>query len=185
MQNQKSLLLTAYLSIFLFWLGLGINKNISDIFFWVQTSKSTILFEWFFILLYIMLFKSFPSLPSLWKKHRFIVLIALFWLINISLSFFLSPLYSWKNELVLIRFIETLSHFLFFIFLWDFFKKHKVNYSILFTSLIASSFIVLSYLMYLHYIYPDLHVSNYGIHIPSEQYVLNIQFRSPGNWPTL
>lgn len=180
MQNKKSLFLTTYLSMFLFWLGLGINKNIPDIFFWVQTSKSTILFEWLFMLIYITLYKSLPSLPSLWEKHRFIVILSILWLISISLSFFLSPLYSWKNELALMRFIEALSHFLFFIFLWEFFNRNKVQYSILFTSLILSSLIVLTYLIYLHFTYPDLQMSIYGIRIPSEQYVLNTQFRRIG-----
>lgn len=180
MQNKKSLFLTTYLSIFLFWLGLGINKNISDMFFWVHTSKSTIWFEWFFIFLYLTLFKRFPSLPSLWEKHRFIVIISTLWCISISLSYLLSPFYSWKNELALIRYIETLSHFLFFIFLWDFFNRHKVNYSILFTSLILSSFIILIYLIYLHYAYPDLQMTTYSMHLPSDQYVLNTQFRRIG-----
>ncbi|EIF51142.1 hypothetical protein SULAR_07233 [Sulfurovum sp. AR] len=180
MQNKKSLFLTTYLSIFLFWLGLGINKNISDMFFWVQTSKSTVLFEWFFILLYITFFKTLPSLPSIWKKHRLIVIISTLWLLCISLSYFLSPFYTWTNELALIRLIETLSHFVFFIFLWDFFNRQKVNYSILFTSLILSSLIVLTYLIYLYYTYPDLQMTTYSMHLPSEQYVLNTQFRRIG-----
>ena len=129
MHKKKSLLLTTYLSIFLLWLGLGINNNIPDMMFWVQTTKLTIMFEWFFILLYISLFKSLPPLHSLWEKHRFMMLIVLLWLISISLSFFLSPYYNWQNELALMRFIETLSHFLFFVFLWDFFNKNKINYS--------------------------------------------------------
>lgn len=180
MQQKKSLLLTTYLSIFLLWLGLGINNNISDMLFWVHTTKLTIMFEWFFILLYINLFKSFPPLHLLWKKYRFIMLIALLWLISISVSFFLSPYYNWQNELALMRFTETLSHLFFFIFLWDFFNKNEVNYSMLFISLILSAFIVLTYLIYLHYAYPDLQMSNYSIKIDSKHFVLNTQFRRIG-----
>ncbi len=180
MQNKKSLFLTTYLSIFLLWLGLGINNNISDMIFWVHTTKLTIIFEWSFVLLYISLFKSLPSLHLLWGKHRFTMSIALLWLISISLSFFLSPYYNWQNELALMRFVETLSHFLFFIFLWDFFNKNKINYSMLFISLILSSLIVLTYIVYLHYIYPDLKMDYYAIYIHSEQFVLNTQFRRIG-----
>ena len=50
----------------------------------------------------------------------------------------------------------------------------------LFSSLILSSFIVLIYLVYLHYTCPDLQMSNYAAKILSYEYVLNTQFRRIG-----
>ena len=180
LERKKSLLTTILLSTFLFWLGVGIGNNISDSIFWVQRTWETIKLEWLFIILYIIINRKLPSLYILWGKYRFVTLIATLWLTTVTLSYFISPYYSWQNPLAFMRYTETISHFIFFLFLWDFFNRYRVDYRIIFTSIILSTLVVMSYFIYIHFAFPDLKADSHVFSIRSDKLVLNTHIHRIG-----
>ncbi|MDM5263078.1 O-antigen ligase family protein [Sulfurovum sp. XTW-4] len=179
-EDRKSLFLTAFLSIILFWIGLGIGDNMSDFRFWIDNTWMTVKLEWLFVIVYIIITAKLPSLYILWGKYRFVTLIAALWLITVTLSYFISPYYSWQNPLAFMRYAETISHFIFFLFLWDFFNRYRVDYRIIFSSIILSTLVVMSYFIYIHFTFPDLKADLHVFSIRSDKLVLNTHIHRIG-----
>ena len=180
LETKKSIFLTLLLSAILFWIGLGVGDNMSDSRFWVQSTWISIKLEWFFILLYVIANQKFLSLKTLWKNYSFITLVASLWMSTVLLSYFTTSLYSWQNPLALMRLIETLTHFLFFLALWDFFTRYSVNYRMIFTAIILSTLIVMAYFIYIHFAFPGLEAEKHVFSMRSDQLVLNTHLHRIG-----
>jgi len=78
------------------------------------------------------------------------------------------------------RLIETMTHFLFFLFLWDFFSHYAVNYRIIFTAIILSTLIVMGYFIYIHFAFPGLEAEKHVFSMRSDQLVLNTHLHRIG-----
>ena len=178
--TKQSLFLTLLLSAILFWIGLGVGDNISDFHFWIQSTWTAITLEWIFILVYIFVSRKLPPLYKLWKEHRFVTLISILWLFTVLLSYFTAPHYSWQNPLAYMRLAETITHFLFFLFLWDFFSRYTVNYHMIFSAIILSTLVVMAYFGYIHFAFPDLEAEKHVFSMRSDQLVLNTHLHRIG-----
>jgi len=180
MKTKKTFILTLLLSAILFWIGLGVGDNMSDSHFWIHSTWMAIKLEWLFIIVYIGLNRKLPSLHYLWSKHKFVTLIAILWLASVSLSYITAPYYSWQNPLALMRYIETVSHFIFFLFLWDFFTHYSVNYRMLFSAIILSTLVVMGYFIYIHFAFPHLEADKHVFSMRSKQLILNTHLHRIG-----
>lgn len=178
--RQKSIWLTALLAAFLFWIGLGVGTNMSDVRFWVDGTKMTIALEWMFMLLYLLIARRLFDLKTIWTEYRLTADLALAWTALVLLSYLLSPYYDWRNPLALMRLVETYTHVLFFLFLWECFRRFDIDYQILFAALIASTLVVLLYFVYIHLAYPELKADDHVFSIRSKQLVLNTHLHRIG-----
>ena len=178
--TKQSLFLTFVLSAILFWIGLGAGDNMSDFHFWIHSTWTAITLEWLFILVYIFVNRRVPPLSKLWKEHKFVTLISILWLFTVLLSYFTAPHYSWQNPLAYMRLAETITHFLFFLFLWDFFSHYTVNYRMIFSSIIFSTLVVMAYFGYIHFAFPDLEAEKHVFSMRSEILVLNTHLHRIG-----
>ena len=179
-ERKKTFVLTLLLSTLLFWIGLGVGENMSDSNFWIHSTWMTIKLEWLFILVYILINRGFSSLPTLWKEYHFITLISILWLLVVLVSYFTAPYYSWHNPLAYMRLTETITHFLFFLFLWDFFSRYSVNYRMIFAAIIFSTLVVVGYFIYIHFAFPDLEAEEHVFAMRSEMLVLNTHLHRVG-----
>jgi len=180
METKKTFILTLLLSAILFWVGLGVGDNMSDSHFWIHSTWTAMKLEWLFIIVYIGLNRKLPSLHSLWSKHRFVTLVSILWLATVSLSYVTAPYYSWQNPLAVMRYLETISHFIFFLFLWDFFTHYSVNYRILFSAIILSTLVVMGYFIYIHFAFPHLEAEKHVFSMRSAHLVLNTHLHRIG-----
>jgi len=179
-KTKKTFVLTLLLSAILFWIGLGVGDNMSDFKFWIDSTWSTIKLEWFFIVIYIGFRRRLPPFHYLWAQHKFITLVAILWLATVSLSYITSPYYSWQNSLAAMRYMETVSHFIFFLFLWDFFTHYSVNYRMIFTAIILSTLVIIGYFIYIHFTFPYLEADDLVFSMRSEQLVFNTHLHRIG-----
>ena len=179
-ETKKTFILTLLLSAVLFWIGLGVGDNMSDFRFWINSTWSTVKLEWVFIVVYIGLNKKFPSFSDLWKNHKFITITSILWIISISLSYFTSTYYSWQNPLAAMRYIETVSHFFFFLFLLDFFNQYQPSYRLLFSSIVFSTLIVMGYFIYIHFAFPNLEAEEHVFSMRSDKLLLNTHLHRVG-----
>ena len=148
--------------------------------FWIYTVKTTILFEWGFIVLVLFSISKHNSIVSALKPYNFIMTIGLLWILSVSVSFLFSPYYSSTNPLALIRYFETISHILFFLSLWYAINYIKLHIPLLFLTHIVAIFIIFIYLLYILYFIPDIKITNYGISWETTNWTLNTQFRRIG-----
>lgn len=179
-RTHKVFLLTLMLSAILFWIGLGVGDNMSDSNFWVHSTWNTIKLEWLFIVFYIILNKKQLSLHQVWENYRFVTLVAILWLITVLLSYLTTSYYSWQNPLAYMRLMETITHFLFFLVLWDFFIRYDINFHIIFTSIILSTLTVIGYFIYIHFAFPDLEADKHVFSMRSEQLLINTHLHRIG-----
>ena len=179
-ESKKSLFLTLLLSTILFWIGLGVGDNMSDSSFWIQSTWTSIKLEWLFILLYVITLQKLPPINLLWRNYRFITIVAILWMTTVFLSYFTTSLYSWQNPLAFMRVIETVTHFLFFLAILSFFRHYKVNYHIIFSAVILSSLIVMSYFVYIYFAFPGLEADRHVFSIRSDKLILNTHIHRIG-----
>lgn len=171
--RQKSHALNVLLGLLLFWTGLGIGGNISDVRYWVDSTWTSLYLEWAFMLLYIVIARKLPDIKGVWRHHRLAVDLVLIWAVWVLMAYLLSPYYSWQNPLAVMRLAETYTHMLFFFVLWECFRKFDINYSVLFGALIASTVTVMGYFIYIRYAYPQLQADSHVFSIRSESLLLN------------
>ena len=176
----KALLLTVALCFLLFWSGLGFGSNMSDVRYWVDSTRMMIWLEWAFIVLYLSIVRNLSAFSVLWKRHRLNADLALLWGVAVVLSYLFSPYYGWQNILAQLRLFETFTHALFFFMLWDAFQRYNIDYRWLFAALIASTLIVLVYFVYIHFSYPQLRADSHVFSIRSEQLLLNTHLHRIG-----
>jgi O-antigen ligase len=179
-ENKTSSFLSLLLSTILFWTGLGIGENMSDFHFWINNTWMTLKLEWLFIILYPIASHKLPSLSNLLKQYRFVTLISILWLFSITVSYLNSSYYNWNNPIAFMRYFETITHFLFFIFIWDFFTHYKVNYRLIFTAIILSTLVVMLYFMYIHFAFPNLEAEQHVFSIRSKELILNTHLHRIG-----
>ena len=179
-KSGKSFLLATMLSAILFWIGLGVGSNLSDTSFWINSTWQTVKLEWLFMLAYIVLYQKLPSLKNFWKNYRFVTLLSVLWLTVVFSSYLLSPVYSWQNPLASMRLAETVTHFLFFLFLWDFFAHNTVSYRMIFAAVILSTLVVMGYFIYIHFAFPHLEAEKHVFSMRSDKLILNTHLHRIG-----
>lgn len=177
---NKNTLFTFLLCLFMLWIGLAIGDNMSDMRYWIDSTWMTIKLEWVFIFTYFLLTPVKRTIEDLTGKYRFISTISMMWIATLSVSYLLSPYYSLQNPLALMRLIETITHFLFFITLWDLFRRYRVDFRMVYGTIIFSTLIVLCYFIYIHFAFPGLKADAHVFSIRSEQLVLNTHLHRIG-----
>jgi len=172
-------ILTIVLASMLFWIGLGVGTSTNDTRYWVESTWMVIWLEWGYIGLYLLLTRHFPF-KELWKHHRTVALVATAWALTVLISYLITPYYGTWNILARMRLVETYSHVLFFLFLWDTFSRYPVNYRALFLAVIASTLVVGAYFLYIHIAYSNLHAVDGVFSIPSKDFILNTHLHRVG-----
>jgi O-antigen ligase len=179
-KNNKSFFLTLVLSAILFWLGLGVGDNMSDSNYWIQSTWTSIKLEWLFILTYMVMCQKLPTLKVLWGNYRFVTIVAILWLTTVILSYFISSHYNWQNSLATMRLIETITHFIFFLVIRDFFVRYSVDYRIIFSAVILSTLVVMGYFVYIHFAFPNLEADQHAFSMRSDELILNTHLHRIG-----
>jgi O-antigen ligase len=145
-EKRKSMPLSLSLAFIVFWIGLGIGRGGSDFRFWYDQSRLTVILEWIFMFFYVLLTGRIVQMPGeLWRKHRFAIMVGMSWIGVVSLSYAFSPYYGWDNSLAVMRISETLSHFLLFLFLRDFFVNYRPDPRRFYLSLIIPAVLLIGY----------------------------------------
>jgi len=171
--RQKSRFFGTLLALFLFWTGLGVGTSMSDYRYWIDSTWMAVYLECAFIMLYVIVAGAGPALHSLWRRHRLIADFLLMWGVMLLLSYLFSPYYSFQNPLAVMRLVETYTHLLFFLFLWDCFRRFDIDSRFLYIALVASTLTVMGYFVYIHFAYPELHADDRVFSIRSPQLLLN------------
>ena len=178
--QDKSTIWTALLSIFLFWISLGIGENMSDSRYWVTATWQTIKFEWILIIIYISTEKKLWIFREVWDNHRTNVILTLLWFLSLFVSYLNAPSYSYTNPLALMRLVETISHIAFFMFVWHLFNRYKINYKVLFLSIIVPTLLIIVYFVYIKLVFPELEADRHVFSIRSELLLINTHFHRIG-----
>lgn len=179
-EDFRSGFYTLLLALLLFWQGLGVGNNMSDTLFWVNGTWTSISLEWLFIIVYGLTARRASALLNLWEQERFIVAVALLWLVCVFFSYGLSPYYSLQNPLAFMRLAETVTHFLFFLMVWDCIRTYRVNVRVLYAALVLSTLLVMIYFIYIHLAYADQHADQNVFSIRSESLWLNTHLHRIG-----
>ena len=83
--------------------------------------------EQIFIIIYIVLLRAAPSLLRMIKQHWVISVITVLWVISITISFFNSPFDLLYEDMALRRYIQTLTHVVFFLCIRDYVSRYPVQ----------------------------------------------------------
>lgn len=95
-------------------------------------------FEYYFIALYLLALREFPPFIKIIKENSLVSFVLFIWVLIVTLAFINStPIQS--VQLAQHRYIQTITHVLFFIFIWDFFNRYRPPLTWLFYTIAASS----------------------------------------------
>ncbi len=89
--------------------------------------------------------KGIASFGKCLLRNRLNTILLIIWLLSVSISFALSPAVEMMNMLGLWRFLETLTHLVFFFCLYGVFRKKQINLRFLFGGIAASSLTLIVY----------------------------------------
>jgi O-antigen ligase len=115
------------------------NKNLG----WYKNAVLTAWLEMGFLASYFVILRDRPRLFSMAKEYPAVAIIILLWLISISLSVLLSPLEPEAPDFVWGRYYQTVLHFVFFLFLLDFFRRYSPDFSWLYWAVAFSTMYVI------------------------------------------
>lgn len=101
--------------------------------------------ECFFVVLYLFFFGRVPPLVEIIENNKFISIVFTLWLISITVSLFNSPLSLHNEYYAVTRYIHTITHFVFFLFVWDFVRWHKPDFRPLFYVTPLASLVLAAY----------------------------------------
>ena len=167
-QHVRFLGLAWILAGIIFLVGLGIGNMDSDYRYWVQTSWSVTAAEWVFILVYILFGRSLHSLAGrVARSSRLVMQVSMLWMLVVLVSYFLSDYYSAGNLLALTRLIETMTHFLFFVVVWDFASEFPSVRRYALWSIVATVLVSTLYYLFAMLDQPyggGLHLAGYAWH---------------------
>lgn len=111
-------------------------------------------FEYYFIALYLLTLREFPPFIKIIKENSLVSFVLFVWVLILTLAFLNStPIQSAK--LAQHRYIETITHVLFFIFVWDFFNRYKPPLTWLFYTIAVSSLYVVTLFPIEYFSIPD------------------------------
>jgi O-antigen ligase len=111
--------------------------------------------ELFFIGMYFLLLRTFPPLTRIVRENVFTSVIVILWLLSITLSLYFSPFDLWLEYKAQQRYLQTLTHFAFFIIAWDFLYRYRPPLKWLYYTIAASSLYVIG-----HFVFDILSTSN-------------------------
>lgn len=101
--------------------------------------------EYVVIVLYLLILREFPPFFRIIKENRLVSVVLFLWLLSITFSFFswpLEPLQESAEYYVQRRYFQTITHVLFFIFIWDYFNRYRPPLKWLIYTIAASSLFV-------------------------------------------
>ena len=172
-------ILQGYLVLFLFVLSLGIGTNLSGYTFWLTQTNNTMVWEWGFILLYLLLLRHRPLFLRVWRDHKTIAYILFLWGVSVMASY-MSAGYSLHNSLASIRLAETYTHLLFFLFLWSYLEESDLDVRPLYLAILFATIIVMAYMIYVHFAFPALKATGGVFTLPSDELILNTHLHRIG-----
>lgn len=101
--------------------------------------------EYFFVALYLFFFKRIPPFVQIINNNRFISIVFALWLVSITISLFNSPLSLHNEYFAVLRYVHTITHVIFFLFVWDLVRCYKPDFRLLFYVTPLASLIVAAY----------------------------------------
>jgi len=116
--------------------GLNIRRNIC---FWSLCASvfltgffngafQVLAFEWSFIYIYIVFLRALPSTLGTIRQNQAVFGLAVLWGASVTVSLLMSPLHLSNEPAAIIRYVQTLSHVVFFLFVRDFIGRHPVSF---------------------------------------------------------
>lgn len=111
-----------------------------------------------FFLLYMIVLREFPPILNIIRNNIVSTVVIASWCISITYSLLNSHLLLAAEDKAWSRLFETFTHILFFVFVWDFFKRYQPELKWLFYTIPLSSIIIVGYFIYEWSITP--HIEN-------------------------
>jgi len=99
--------------------------------------------ELIFLCLYLVLLRDVPPVVQIVRRYPVTSLLFILWFVSISFSFLDSPLGLIEKKYAWERYIQTILHTIVFIFLWDFFSRHKPPSKYLFYLIPLSTLVII------------------------------------------
>jgi len=115
----------------------GLNRR-RDICFWSLCASvfltgvfngtfQVLAFEWIFIYIYIVLLRPLPSIMATIRQNQAVFGLAVLWGASVTVSLLTSPLHLSNEPAAVIRYVQTLSHVVFFLFVRNFIGQHPIS----------------------------------------------------------
>ncbi len=115
----------------------GLNRR-RDICFWSLCASvfltgvfngtfQVLAFEWIFIYIYIVLLRPLPSIMATIRQNQAVFGLAVLWGASVTVSLLTSPLHLSNEPVAVIRYVQTLSHVVFFLFVRNFIGQHPIS----------------------------------------------------------
>lgn len=106
--------------------------------------------EYVVIVLYLLILREFPPFFRIIQENRLVSLLLFLWMLSVTYSFLswpLAPLQESAAYYVQQRYFQTITHVIFFIFIWDFFNRYRPPLKWLIYTIAASSLFVMGYFL--------------------------------------
>jgi len=106
--------------------------------------------EYVVIVLYLLILREFPPFLRIIKENRMVSFLLFLWLLSVTYSFLswpLAPLQKSAEYYVQQRYFQTITHVIFFIFIWDLFNRYRPPLKWLVYTIAASSLFVVGYFL--------------------------------------
>jgi len=95
--------------------------------------------EFCFLTLYLLFLREFPPFIALFKQNKLVGLVFLFWVLSISISLYSSPYNLAASHLAVGRYLQTITHIITFLFVWDFLTRYQPSLKLLFYAISLST----------------------------------------------
>jgi len=126
----------------------GLGEHTPMVPYWHMMAQYTMKLEVIFIVAYFVVLRTYPPFLEIIKEYKTTASLIFFWFISLLISFIHSPYSLTDHTIAIERLLQSFTHLLFFIFIWDFFKRWTVDYKLLFYAIAFSSLLVAGKFIY-------------------------------------
>lgn len=144
----KEQVLLGILSLLCIVMVVGLGEHTPMVPYWHMMAQYTMKLELIFIVAYFVILRTYPPFLEIIKKYKITTSLIFFWFISLLISFIHSPYSLTDHAIAIERLLQSFTHLLFFIFIWDFFKRWTVDYKLLFYAIAFSSLLVAGKFIY-------------------------------------